>query len=177
MTPIDGSHNTQQASRCPSCGEQGRGVHPITLQRLLVPEALDRLTTLEGFRFCANTQCEVVYYHPEHGQRLGQPDVRVPVWQKGTNPARLVCYCFQHTVAEIEHEVTETGASPTCDAIIQHCQQGLSRCEETNPQGACCVGNVRHIIQKTQATRAMPSEHRHRCSCCADESDAAADVP
>ncbi|MHB9109503.1 MAG: putative iron-sulfur cluster-binding metallochaperone [Armatimonadota bacterium] len=172
----DRSHPGSQGTYCPACGEQGRGVRPVTLQHLLDKAKLDRLVTLEGYRFCATPHCDVVYYHPESGQYLGQHDVLVPVWQKGTDPERLVCYCFQYTVAEIENEVTMTGTSPTCDAIMHRCQQGLSRCEVTNPQGSCCVGNVRQILRETQATQTSPPARQHRCLCCADKSDAAADV-
>jgi hypothetical protein len=28
----------------------------------------------------------------------------------------------------------------------EKCRQGLDRCEAANPQGACCLGNVREVV-------------------------------
>src|SRR3989338_4491592 len=49
-----------------------------------------------------------------------------------------VCYCFNHTVEEIEAGVVRTGTSGIPDEITENCRKGLDRCEETNPPGPCC---------------------------------------
>ncbi|MCZ6807985.1 MAG: hypothetical protein O7F08_13590, partial [Deltaproteobacteria bacterium] len=56
-----------------------------------------------------------------------------------------VCYCFEHNVNDIEDEVRRTGVSAVPDAIGQKCEAGLDHCEEMNPQGSCCLGNVRQV--------------------------------
>jgi len=137
---------------CPSCGKKGRTVKPITIDSLVVDSARRRVRRTDGFRFCAEPSCEVAYFHPETGDRFLRSDVKVRVGQKETTPPRTVCYCFKHTVEEIEEEVRRTGASHVADEITEMCRQGLNRCEETNPQGACCLGNVRQAI-KTAQTR------------------------
>jgi len=136
---------------CPSCGGKGRTVKPITIETLVSESARTQVGRQDGFRFCANPSCDVVYYRPESGQRIHRHDVNVHVGQKETAPPRMVCYCFHHTVEEIEAEVNETGTSRVLDSIAEKCRQGLDRCEETNPQGACCLGNVRSALKDAQA--------------------------
>lgn len=136
---------------CPSCGGKGRPVKPVTIESLVAEQARTRAGRTDGFRFCAQPCCDVVYYHPETGQQLHRHDVNVRVGQKETAAPRTVCYCFHHTVEEIEAEVKETGTSRILDSITEKCRQGLDRCEETNPQGACCLGNVRSALKGAQA--------------------------
>lgn len=136
------------AASCPSCGDKGRSIKPITVASLLTNPAT--VPAPDGFLFCKRATCDVVYFHPRRG-RVTKRDVRVPVFQKEADPARLVCYCFAHSVAEIEADVQRTGDSQVFANVTDKCRQGLDRCEEENPQGSCCLGNVRQVIQKAQA--------------------------
>lgn len=131
---------------CPSCAEKGRKLHAVTPRSLLSEGALSRLTGDPEVRFCRNAACAVVYY-ADGIEPFATGDVRVPVFQKLTEPTRLVCYCFEHTVAAVEDEVLRTGASAVPDEIADKCRQGLDRCEEMNPQGSCCLGNVRSVVK------------------------------
>ncbi len=146
--------SSRQASRpsaCPSCGSTGRPVKPITVESLVIEEARVRAGRTDGFRFCAEPACEVAYFRPETGDRLLRSDVRVRIGQKETEPPRPVCYCFDHTAEEIEEEVHRTGTSRVPEEITEKCRQGLDRCEETNPRGACCLGDVRRALKEAQA--------------------------
>lgn len=136
---------------CPSCGSKGRPVKPITVESLVTEKARARAGRSDGFRFCPEPSCDVAYFQPESGDRFLRTDVRVPIGQKETTPPRTVCYCFDHTVEEIETDVVRTGTSRIPDEIAGKCRQGLDRCEETNPQGACCLGNVRRVLKEAQA--------------------------
>lgn len=136
---------------CPSCGSKGRSVKPVTIETLVLDEARRRIERTDGFRFCGQTACDIAYFHPETGDRLLRSDVKVRIGQKETTPPRPVCYCFDHTVEEIDSEVKETGTSRIPDEITEKCREGLDRCEETNPQGACCLGNVRDALRQAQA--------------------------
>ena len=136
---------------CPSCDSKGRAVKPVTIESLVIEAARARVGRTDGFRFCAEPSCEVAYFHPETGDRFLRRDVKVRIGQKETTPPRPVCYCFDHTVEEIEDEVARTGRSRIPDQIQEKCREGLDRCEETNPQGACCLGNVRRTLKEAQA--------------------------
>lgn len=144
----------EKNAACPSCGKKGRMVKPLTVESLLTEEARSRVIRADGFRFCAEPSCNVAYFHPETGDRFLRSEVRVRIGQKETAPPRPICYCFNHTVEEIESELAKTGTSHISDEITQRCRQGLDRCEETNPQGICCLGAVRQVLLAAQAKRA-----------------------
>src|SRR5947209_12567356 len=76
---------------CPACGARGRPVAATTV-RSLAPGAWEPSRT-SGFLFCATPGCDTVYFDPAVGERICRAGVRVPVFEKETSPARLVCYC------------------------------------------------------------------------------------
>ncbi len=150
--------DTKGSAQCPSCGTKGRPVKPVTIESLVFEEARRRVGRPDGFRFCVEPSCEVAYFQPETGARISKAEVRVRIGQKTTDPPRPICYCFDHTVEEIEAEVLATGTSKVADDIAEKCRQGLHRCEETNPQGSCCLGNVRRAVKGAQErARAVPA--------------------
>ncbi len=149
---MSGDSSPPATTVCPQCGVTGRKVGRLTLRALLTKEARERLTHSESYRFCKSQTCEVVYFGERDPTLYHRPDVRVPVFQKSTEPSRLVCYCFEHKVSDIEDEVRRTGASFIPDAIGEQCKAGLDHCEEMNPQGSCCLGNVRQVMKQAQAS-------------------------
>jgi len=140
---------------CPECGVTGRGVGLMTLQALLSEEARARLSDAKSYRFCKTGTCDVAYFGEGEPTTFHRTDVGVPIFQKSTAPSRLVCYCFEHQVNEIEDEVQRTGVSAVPDAIGQKCKAGLDHCEEMNPQGSCCLGNVR-LVMKAVTRKSLP---------------------
>ncbi len=142
---------TSGSNLCPACGGKGKAVKRVTIESLLTAEALGRVASLDGFRFCSTPTCDVAYFRPGADERFLREDVRVRIGLKENEPPRTVCYCFDHTVEEIEADVAATGTSQIPDAITEKCRQGLDRCAETNPQGSCCLGNVRRVLKAAQA--------------------------
>ncbi len=132
---------------CPVCGIRGRKVKAVTIERLAEPEALTALETTEGFVYCPAVGCDVVWFHSGSGITLRRTDCRVRVGMKEAVPPRPVCYCFGHTIEEIEAEIKNGGGTNIPADIAAKCKQGLDRCEETNPQGSCCLGNINKIIK------------------------------
>lgn len=135
---------------CPTCRQKGRSVEPITLRSLLREEALERIDHADGFLFCPDAGCSTSYFSPA-GDRFDVDDVSVPIFQKTSDPSRLVCYCFEHRVDEIQGEVERTGSSVVPDEIAAKCKAGLDRCAELNPQGTCCLGNVHRVVREATA--------------------------
>jgi hypothetical protein len=133
------------------CGGKGKAVKPVTIQSLLTENAKANISSVEGFRFCTTPSCEVAYFRSETGEQFLRRDVRVRIGLKETKSPRPICYCFDHTVEDIAAEVVATGSSSIADAITEKCRQGLDRCPETNPQGSCCLGNVRKVVAEAQA--------------------------
>lgn len=148
---------------CPSCGQKGKTVKPVTLESLLRPEANERLTD-STYRFCAADDCEIVYFG-EDGTTFDKADLTVRVGCKETDAPRQVCYCFDYTVEDIEAQVAETGTSTIPEAITAECRAGRDRCEETNPKGSCCLGDVRAAMKRAQVGALVTDDEP--ADCCA----------
>jgi copper chaperone CopZ len=124
---------------CVGCRGATKSVEPVTIRALVRDEARAGLETDDGFRFCAAPDCEAVYSQPATGAVIDKQALNVAVFQKETNRARLVCYCFDHTVAELEQDAGLVAE------IESKCRAGLDRCDVENPEGRCCLGNVRQV--------------------------------
>ncbi len=122
-----------------------------TVEALLRTEAQARVVGSAQYRFCKEPSCDTVYFGQGSDDAFCQADLRVPVFQKSSDPERLVCYCFGHSVAEVARDDKESGTSPVLGEIAEKCRRGLDRCEIENPQGSCCLGNVCLVI--TQAAK------------------------
>lgn len=123
---------------CPCCGGRGRRVPGVTLLALVAAPPPDT----SGWRFCGTPRCEVVYFGPR-GEPLRRDSLRVRVGQKEDAPDRPLCYCFGHSAADILAD--PRGVS---DAIKARCRLGQDRCEETNPKGSCCLGEVLALARR-----------------------------
>lgn len=133
---------------CPRCGTPGKTVGRITLGALLKPEARAKMPPAEAFRFCGSPACGTVYFS-EGKQLFEKTDLSVAVHQKEPdNPAVPVCYCFGWTPRKIRTQMEETGKSTAAEEIKAQVKAGNCYCEVTNPQGACCLGNVAGVIQR-----------------------------
>ena len=148
---------------CPHCGQKGRSVAAATIESLVTPAARLRLLLLDGFQFCATPKCDVAYFHPATGETIICAEVRVPIFQKCAEPERLVCYCFQHTVAAIQREVRAAGTSHIATDIKTKCAQGLDDCAHINPQGSCCLGNVQRVIREATGDNQPPPSDGGGC--------------
>jgi hypothetical protein len=154
---------------CPTCGQATRAIKPITLRSLLTESARSQVVSFEGFRFCPSTSCELLYVQPETNLVFGADAVTVSVFQKSTEATRPVCYCFEHSVSEVRQEATQPGDSQIVESITDKCRKGEDLCEETNPQGSCCLGNVRAVIRQTRADQGLgpaTGELAPEPSCC-----------
>ncbi|NOY29727.1 MAG: Mercuric transport protein MerT [Planctomycetes bacterium] len=147
--------------RCPTCGNKGRSVKPLTLRALLNKELVDNLGNAD-YRFCDAADCEVVYHG--HGQIFSKSQLSVPVGVKETTGQRPLCYCFGHSVASIKAELRTKGRSDALEDIRQKMKAPGCRCETENPSGACCLGSVAKGIETAQkelgmSDAVMPTEN------------------
>lgn len=165
QSQANSDHAVGGATHCPRCGQEGRSVSSLTIESLVSATARAGLRSLEGFRFCATANCNVAYFHPASGDILACAEVKKTIFQKDSDRERLVCYCFQHTVAAIQREVRSTGSSRIAADIKTKCAQGLDDCERTNPQGACCLGNVQRVIREATGNNQLPPSNQGGCCC------------
>nr|WP_254658017.1 hypothetical protein [Pleurocapsa sp. PCC 7327] len=74
--------------------------------------------------------------------------MKVPVFQKCASSDVPVCYCFDWTKERIEREIRQTGYSSAETSIRHHVKAGRCACEINNPQGSCCLANVRQVVNQ-----------------------------
>lgn len=123
---------------CPTCQQTGKPTETLTLKALLaVP--LTELRDVE-YHFCATPDCATVYFSADGAQCFHEAQLRDRVYQKRPDdPNVFVCYCFRHTIESIKQEPKAVVA-----AVTQGIKAGLCACDIRNPQGTCCLGNVRN---------------------------------
>ena len=139
------NHKSQNTSnQCPQCSKRGSKVGRITLESLLKPESAARITD-EQYRFCDSIDCDIVYFG-EDGTIFEKKDMAVRVGVKEHSPPRHVCYCFDHTIEEINAEVQDTGQSTVLDDIKGRMKEACW-CDTKSPKGACCLGTVGKYVK------------------------------
>lgn len=132
---------------CPHDRSQGKSVKVLTLKSLLIPQALERLNPQVAYRFCSSASCPIVYFSAE-GDRFTTGDLKVPVFQKDPGQEVPVCYCFGWTRQRIQHDLSQEGQTSALAVITAHIQAGRCGCEVNNPQGSCCLKNVRDYAER-----------------------------
>lgn len=143
-----------EAGRCPACGERGKAVDEVTLKALLnVP-----LTDLRSVAYfsCHTTTCPSADFAGDGDQQFTEASLRERVHQKHPEDDDVfVCYCFKHTPGSIRAELSRTGETSVIAAVTAGIQAGKCACEIRNPQGSCCLGNVRAVVDRL----ATPPSH------------------
>lgn len=154
------------APTCTATGASGRRVSETTLTHQLREEVLPRAAGREWY-FCPDPDCDVVYFTAD-GETLSKDALTVRVGLKESGPPRPICYCFGYDFEDVEREAATAEESAITAAITEKCRQGLDRCEETNPQGSCCLGNVRRAFQEARRARdEAAAAANDRDDCCA----------
>ena len=132
---------------CPTNGRKGRRVETLTI-RALLNRSLTEVSETK-YWFCPDPACPTVYYSHDGSQTFDEAAVRERVYQKhAQDSAVLVCYCFQHTLGAIAAD----GARLE-DEISAGVKNGQCACEIRNPQGSCCLGNVKQIVKRAEDAR------------------------
>ena len=138
------------SAECPACARPGKTVDTLTLKAMLV-RPLTELRDVE-YRFCRSPECPTVYYSADGEQQFLERDIRELVHNKHPDDDSVfVCYCFRHTPESIKKELAVTGRSTVVAAITAGIQAGQCACDIRNPQGTCCLGNVRAVIERAEA--------------------------
>jgi len=137
--------------KCPECGTKGHIVEGATMKSLLAVSL--REVREVPYRFCANADCDVVYYSDDGTQTFTTVQVRERVYQKEPEAADvLICYCFRHTLGDIRQQFDQAEVTTIIDDINVGIQSGQCACDWRNPQGSCCLGNVRQMVKRLQSS-------------------------
>ncbi|WP_276522323.1 putative iron-sulfur cluster-binding metallochaperone [Kallotenue papyrolyticum] len=143
------SAGEQVLRRCPACDRPGQAVPRVTLQSLYSGDLRDLCA--EEYRFCRTPDCAVAYFCSACGRSIPAQRVRVAIWQKQPHAATPVCYCFGYTLADLRADHRRQGRSTVVAAITAAVQAGQCACAIRNPQGSCCLGNVRAVLRTLEA--------------------------
>jgi hypothetical protein len=137
---------------CPQCGHKGRLVETQTVKAMLAV-SLHAIRS-SHYYFCQTVGCPLVYFAGDGVESFGEAELRERVYQKHPNDEDvLICYCFYHTPRSIRQQ-WQHGQSSVVETITAGTQTGQCACDIRNPQGTCCLGNVRRFVeQMTQSQR------------------------
>jgi len=131
---------------CPTNGVIGKRVDTQIVKAMLSISL--NILTAESYRFCADPDCPTVYYSEDGQQFFGEDVLRERVYQKHADDKEIsICYCFHHTVGSIGSEIAESGKSTVVEEITAGIKAGQCACDIRNPQGSCCLGNVRAFVK------------------------------
>jgi len=136
----------QAVHTCPHCGQVGKAVQGQTVKALLTA-SLRAVREVE-YRFCRTPSCPVVYFASDGQQTFTLDHVRGPIYHKAQqDDATPICYCFDHKVGALR-AMTAGQRAAVVDDINAGIQAGQCACDLRNPQGSCCLGNVRELIRQ-----------------------------
>lgn len=134
---------------CPVCGTKGKRVQGQTVKALL-SVSLREVNDVE-YLFCKAQTCPVVYFTLDGGKTFTVAQIRERVYQKESNNQDVfVCYCFRYKVGDIL-TATPEARNAIVDDINTGINSGQCACDLRNPQGSCCLGNVRGLIKDNTA--------------------------
>ena len=139
-----------QNVNCPLCGKKGKAVTQVTIESLVKNDLIKGLQSHVGFQFCKERECRIAYYNSETNEKINKEGLTVSVGQKETCPKRLLCYCFNHSAKDLEEDFIKNNESTIFNEIKDQCKAGKDKCEENNPQGSCCLGNVSAVIKEAE---------------------------
>jgi hypothetical protein len=127
---------------CPVTKTRGKRVDTATVKCML-SVSLDAVRDTAYF-FCREPDCDVIYFSDDGQQVFTKDDVRERVYQKEPeNDEVLVCYCFRYQAGEIKNPANQ---NRIIEAINDGIKAGQCACDWRNPQGDCCLGNVKRLV-------------------------------
>jgi len=133
---------------CPKCGNKGAKVGVITPKSLLKESALERFDEKRVYRFCTTPSCDVVYFSDSSDLVFTKDEVKVKVTIKDESLVVNVCYCFGYTRQSILDEIEASGSSKAVEDISAKMKDPGCSCDILNPQGGCCLKNVKAWIKE-----------------------------
>ncbi len=139
-------HSIREPVFCPTCKTKGAPVDTATVKCLL-SVSLSQVHETQYY-FCRDADCPVVYFAADGTHTFSTHQVREQVYQKDpTSDDVFVCYCFRYTLGDIRRAVEAGSADNVISTITAGIRKGQCACDWRNPQGDCCLGNVRALVK------------------------------
>jgi hypothetical protein len=121
-----------------------------TVELLARPEIHASLVP-QPYYFCDAPDCDVVYVSALGDQLITKDQLTVRVGIKEREDPIPLCYCFGFDRRAIRDDISSTGGTDIQKVITSRVKAGECRCEETNPSGSCCLGDVSRAIKLARA--------------------------
>ncbi len=137
----------------PSCPMNGQVTKPVgrqTVESLVKAEAVTALTP-QPYYFCDAPDCDAVYVSALGDHLITKDMLTVRVGIKESEDPIPLCYCFGYDRKAVRDDVRRNGETNIQSIITQRVRAGECRCEETNPSGGCCLGNVAKAVKQARA--------------------------
>ncbi len=138
-------------AECPVSKTISRKVQRRILEHLLKPEKVGTIQNVQYY-YCADPNCNVVYFSNESVPYFTVNDVSVKVLSKDKSDDVNVCSCFNWTRARIKEELSSTGKSTASLQIAKEVKAGNCACDIKNPKGECCLGDVNTYVKSLIST-------------------------
>ena len=135
---------------CPVCGQRGKPVDTQTIKGVL-STTLVIIQPDNPYLYCRTEDCRIVYFHNDGEQIIEESDLRVKAYHKSPREDQTpICFCFNHSVGDLKQDYLESQGKIIIDRINLGIQKGQCGCDIRNPEGVCCLGNVRRHIKKLE---------------------------
>lgn len=130
---------------CFSCQGPSKPVTLRTMLLMLKPQFFDQVGESK-YRFCASPDCPVVYSSRERSFTTGDLRIRVGLKEKGG--LIPLCYCFGFNEQDLRAEIKTEGQTTITQRISALTKERMCACEERNPSGTCCLGEVTKAVKR-----------------------------
>jgi len=145
-------HHEGAPPACPMNEQSCKPVGRVTLGSLLKPQAKQSLTR-QPYYFCDAPDCDTVYVSALADHVITKDQLIVRVGIKETEDPAPLCYCFDFDRKAVRDDIHLKRTTDIPQIITQRVKAGECRCEETNPSGTCCLGNVYRAVKEAQAIK------------------------
>ncbi len=135
---------------CPINGQVLKSIGRKTVESLIKPELKAKLVP-QPYYFCNAPDCDSVYVSALGDHIITKDMLTVRVGIKETEDPIPLCYCFGYDRKAVQDDIRRSGNTDIQRSITQRVKAGECRCEETNPSGGCCLGNVAKAIKQALA--------------------------
>ncbi len=146
---------TSHTGASPTCPKNGKPTKPVgrnTVEGLIKPEIKANLLP-QPYYFCHAPDCDIVYVS-EGGDHLITKDMLiVRVGIKETEDPIPLCYCFGYMRADVREDIRQKNDTDIETIIRQRVKAKECWCEEANPSGTCCLGEVAKAIKHAKALK------------------------
>ncbi len=134
----------QHLPLCPECRQAGNAVELITV-KALVSISL-QLVENKTYYFCSTSFCPIVYYSSDGTSSFTKFQIRERVYQKEPYTDDVyVCYCFKYTLGELRN-LSHQARNMVLREITNAIKEKKCACNLRNPQGTCCLENIRTLL-------------------------------